>query len=401
MSAERATVAANGVHQPHIRITGLSKQYGKQGPLAVKDLNLEIGRGGFFGLVGPSGCGKTTTLQMLTGFVPPSSGDIEVSGKSILSVPAYKRGIAMMFQSYALFPHMTAHENVGFGLKVRRWKQSALHKRVEELLELVDLAGSGHKLPRQMSGGQQQRVALARALAIEPEVILLDEPLSNLDAKLRSEMRRELLRVLRDTGVTVVLVTHDQSEAFALCDRIALMFGGEVEAVADPESMYQRPPSIRAAEFIGESCLLPAEYIEAASEATAAIRLQLPGRPVIDCARTHRSHEPGQVGIALIRPECIRVTPARSGDADTHAVTGRVTDRTYGGEIVNYDIQVGSVSLTVREFAHSSVVRPGDDVLLHWEDEHVLFFPGRISATAPMQTNASAFEPSPTGTSAP
>jgi putative spermidine/putrescine transport system ATP-binding protein len=232
----------------------LTKRFGAA--TAVDGLSLSIEQGEFLSLLGPSGCGKTTTLQMIAGFVEPTAGAITLDGADLLAVKPAKRGLGIVFQSYALFPHMTVGENVAFGLEMRGVARGERARRVAEALDLVGLSGFAERFPRSLSGGQQQRVALARALVIRPRVLLLDEPLSNLDAKLREEMQVELRQIQRAVGITTILVTHDQAEAMALSDRIVIMNEGRVEQIASPDRAYDVPASRFVANFLGKSNVL-------------------------------------------------------------------------------------------------------------------------------------------------
>ena len=232
----------------------LTKKFGTH--LAVDGLSLEVEKGEFIALLGPSGCGKTTTLQMIAGFADPSSGAIQLEGRDLLAIKPAKRGLGIVFQSYALFPHMTVAENVAFGLEMQGVAAVERTKRVAETLNLVGLGAFAARFPRQMSGGQQQRVALARALVIRPNILLLDEPLSNLDAKLREEMQIELRQIQRTVGTTTILVTHDQAEAMALSDRIVVMNQGRAEQVGPPHEVYERPATPFVANFLGKTNLV-------------------------------------------------------------------------------------------------------------------------------------------------
>ena len=234
-----------------LTLDGVTRRFGDH--VAVNRIGLEVAKGEFVSLLGPSGCGKTTTLQMIAGFVDLSEGAIRLNGRNLAEVKPAQRGLGIVFQSYALFPHMTAAENVGFGLEMRKVPQGERGKRVSEALALVGLAGFEQRYPRRMSGGQQQRVALARAIVIKPEVLLLDEPLSNLDAKLREEMQIELRQIQRNLGTTTILVTHDQHEAMALSDRIVVMNKGVIEQVGTPLETYERPASSFVAKFLGKT----------------------------------------------------------------------------------------------------------------------------------------------------
>ena len=235
--------------RPYLVLGGLTKRFGDT--LAVNGLDLSIRKGEFVSLLGPSGCGKTTTLQMIAGFIEPTSGSVTLDGQDLLRVPPRARGLGIVFQSYALFPHMTVAGNVAFGLEMRGLPRRERENRVREALALVGLEPFAARLPRQLSGGQQQRVALARALVIRPSLLLLDEPLSNLDAKLREEMRDELRAIQRQTGATTILVTHDQAEAMALSDRIVVMNHGRAEQVASPQDVYAKPATPFVAQFLG------------------------------------------------------------------------------------------------------------------------------------------------------
>ena len=235
----------------YLELDRVGKQFGAQS--VVDDFSLTVGKGEFISFLGPSGCGKTTTLQMIAGFLDPSRGAIRLDGKDLTAVHPAKRGLGIVFQSYALFPHMTAAENVAFGLEMRNVPRTERAERIRAVLAMVGLAGYEDRHPRRMSGGQQQRVALARALVIRPSVLLLDEPLSNLDAKLREEMQIELRQIQRTLGTTTILVTHDQSEAMSLSDRIVVMSQGRIEQIGTPQEIYERPASAFVSQFLGKT----------------------------------------------------------------------------------------------------------------------------------------------------
>jgi len=232
-----------------LSLVGIEKRYGES--LAVAGIDLDVKEGEFVTLLGPSGCGKTTTLGLIAGFFPPTGGDVCIKGRSVAALPPFRRDIGVVFQDYALFPHMTAAENVAFGLRMRRVPRDEIARRVAEALDLVKLGGFGDRRPNEMSGGQRQRVALARALVIRPAILLLDEPLSNLDLKLREEMRVEIAELQRRLGITTVFVTHDQGEALVMSDRIAVMNHGRIEQVGSPIEIYEHPATRFVAEFIG------------------------------------------------------------------------------------------------------------------------------------------------------
>src|SRR6185295_5492660 len=258
-----------------LTLTQVQKQFPGGGAAAVQDFNLDVARGEFVSFLGPSGCGKTTTLRMIAGFEKPTAGTITVDGKDITYKPPNQRNVGMVFQSYALFPNMTVADNIGFGLKVRKRPKAAIAKKVAELIDLMSLGGRADRYPWQMSGGQQQRVALARALAIEPEVLLLDEPLSALDAKIRIVLRKEIRAIQRQLGITTVYVTHDQEEALSLSDRVVVMSDGRIEQIGTPFEIYNFPATAFVASFVGTLNAIEAKIVDAASG-----RLSLAGHEV-------------------------------------------------------------------------------------------------------------------------
>jgi ABC-type Fe3+/spermidine/putrescine transport system ATPase subunit len=283
-----------------LELVQLAKRYGRGGEPAVKDVSLVVEDGEFICLLGPSGCGKTTTLRMIGGFLKPDSGDVRIDGASVVGQPPERRPTAMVFQRYALWPHMTVWDNVAFGLQVRRRPRAEVERRVETALELVGLPALSKRYPQQLSGGQQQRVALARALVLEPRILLLDEPLSNLDAQLRIYMRTELTAIQRRVGITTVFVTHDQEEAMSIADRIAVMNAGVLEQLAPPAEIYARPATLFVATFIGTMNRLAAALGDAEVQA-GPFRLPRPApgpRPL------------GGALVAGIRPEDLQL---RSG----------------------------------------------------------------------------------------
>jgi ABC-type Fe3+/spermidine/putrescine transport system ATPase subunit len=251
-------MSENGMSENGVELTGVSKVYGNT--YAVRDVSLAVKEGEFLSVVGPSGCGKTTMLRMISGFVAPDSGDIWIGGASMEGVPVRDRRVGIVFQNYALFPNMTAYENVAFGMKSQKWAKARIEDKAAELLEMMGMGDRGGAYPRQLSGGQQQRIALARALAIEPRVLLLDEPLSALDAKVRNTLRFEIKRIQRDSGITTIYVTHDQEEALSISDRVALMRNGMLEQVGAPAELYAAPASEFAADFIGVNNILRGMY---------------------------------------------------------------------------------------------------------------------------------------------
>jgi spermidine/putrescine ABC transporter ATP-binding subunit len=312
-------------------VRGLGKRYSDS--VVVGPVSFTVAEGEFVSLLGPSGCGKTTTLRCIAGFEAPSAGDVLIDQRSILALPPHRRDIGLVFQSYALFPHLTVFENVAFGLRLRRRSADEVARRVDEALRLVDLVGLEARHPAQLSGGQQQRVALARCLALEPRLLLLDEPLSNLDLKLRLQMRAEIRKLQRRLGKTTVYVTHDQGEALALSDRIVVMSRGRVEQIGTPREIYEAPRTRFVADFIGASNLLPG-VVESESTMGAVVR--------VGAARLTSSEGrvvPGRSVTVLIRPERVRLLPPGSDRPGGSALAGRVAEVTYLGEDLHVTVQ--------------------------------------------------------------
>jgi putative spermidine/putrescine transport system ATP-binding protein len=343
------------VAHPYLELRGLSKRFGDT--VAVDDLSLRVGSGEFVSLLGPSGCGKTTTLQMIAGFVEPTSGAVTLNGQDLLRVPPRARGLGIVFQSYALFPHMTVAGNVAFGLEMRRLPRQEREIRVGEALALVGLEPYAARLPRQLSGGQQQRVALARALVIRPSLLLLDEPLSNLDARLREEMRDELRAIQRQTGATTILVTHDQAEAMALSDRIVVMNRGHAEQIASPQEVYARPATPFVARFLGRINLL---------EGTTRREGGLSRLEIGDACWTLPCVGSGDGGdgpvTAAVRPE--RVAFAQASEA---GLSGRVHTRVFLGRewLLHVETACGEMTVVTPNLG-SGQPGEGDLVRLRW-----------------------------------
>ncbi|HLE05007.1 MAG TPA: ABC transporter ATP-binding protein, partial [Anaerolineales bacterium] len=310
-----------------ITLKDLSKRFGDVP--AVENVNLKVEAGTLVCLLGPSGCGKTTTLRMIAGFEDPTQGQVLIGDDDITRMPPYTRPTAMVFQSYALFPHMSVFENVAYGLKARRRPKAEIEQRANEAIQLMELQGNERKSPPQLSGGQQQRVALARALVIRPKVLLFDEPLSNLDAQLRVRMRGEIRGLQRRLGITSVYVTHDQEEAFSIADVVALMNKGKLIQLGTPRELYRQPADRFVAEFVGLSNVVSAELVESRQDG-AVVRV---------LGQTIRSRRPpknpmGPVSVVL-RPEAMAI--AASGD---HGVPARVLNMAYVGPIARYRVQV-------------------------------------------------------------
>ncbi len=312
-----------------LELTGVQKHFGEFH--AVDDFNLVAERGEFVSFLGPSGCGKTTTLRMIAGFEQPTAGTIRIAGEDVTNRPPNRRNVGMVFQSYALFPNMTVADNIGFGLKVRKRPGDQIRKRVTELLELINLPNNGSRYPYQLSGGQQQRVALARALAFEPQVLLLDEPLSALDAKIRVALRHEIRSIQRQLGITTVYVTHDQEEALSLSDRVVVMSQGRMEQVGTPFEIYNFPSTAFVASFVGTLNVLTGAVADAGRG-----ELTIGGQPV-RVARPFEGAAGREVRLAL-RPEMVSLGAGGDGE---NRLTGKVVDVSFLGSIVRIRVGLG------------------------------------------------------------
>ena len=321
----------------NISLRGVSKRFG--GATAVDALSLDVAAGELVSLVGGSGCGKTTTLRMVAGFERPDAGEIRFDGRVVNDVPPRERGVGIVFQSYALFPTMTIYENIAFGLRVARWPDAKIRERVAEMVELTRLGGLEGRYANQLSGGQQQRVALARALARRPGILLLDEPLSALDAKIRLRLRGELRRIQQDLGITTLYVTHDQEEALSIADRIAVMAEGRIEQVGRPEEIYGAPRTEFVADFIGIANLLTCRVVSAAEGLVdwTGLRLRVPSRGLRD----------GERVMVSVRPEKLAVATSAPGDGAANRVEGVVEVATFLGAIVRAEVAVAGRTLVV------------------------------------------------------
>ena len=396
----------------HLVLSGLSKRYGDQ--LAVDGISLSIAQGEFVSLLGPSGCGKTTTLQMIAGFVEPTAGSIRIDGRDLLAIPASKRGLGIVFQNYALFPHLSVTTNIAFGLEMRQVAKAERMRRVADTLALVGLTGLSERYPAQLSGGQQQRVALARALVIQPELLLLDEPLSNLDAKLREEMQVELARIQRTIGITTLMVTHDQGEALALSDRVVVMHAGRIEQEGFPVDAYENPASGFVCDFLGKSNRFTIDRIDgvAATPAPAAVTGDDAAAAVqaihaihaihssdalrsVDAGPRKTSSGPPGTGIARMGPLTIALPPAvlarvKPGDRllvrpekigfgppGPAALPAKVASRVFQGNHWLYQFETAlGVVLVIRQNDGSPQPATGESVHLVWRAADMRAVPG-------------------------
>jgi spermidine/putrescine transport system ATP-binding protein len=354
-----------------IELTNVEKRFGEV--TALDGVSAEIREGEFFSLLGPSGCGKTTLLRCIAGFEDPTAGTIRIDGQDMTGVPANHRPTNMVFQSYAIFPHLNVEENVGYGLRRIGVKGAESKARIDEALAMVDLAGYGSRASTKLSGGQRQRVALARALVMRPRVLLLDEPLSALDKKLREQMQTELRQLQRHVGITFVLVTHDQEEALTMSDRCAVMFDGRIAQLATPEELYRRPVSRRVASFIGVMNFFEARV---AGENGATIAVEIAGLGPVEIPR---DQAPGGVNGAAarvgIRPEMLTIL-LEDGDAAEHEVTGEVADTQYYGDMTYYTIRLpgaeAPATVSMRNTAGRRILRQGDKARVGWGRDSVL-----------------------------
>jgi spermidine/putrescine ABC transporter ATP-binding subunit len=342
--------------------------------VAVEDVTLTIGPGSFFTLLGPSGSGKTTTLMMVAGFVSPTRGEIYVDGVPVADRPPQKRDLGMVFQSYAVFPHLTVFENVAFPLRVRKVPGGEIRRRVADALELVRLAGYEGRLPRQLSGGEQQRVALARALVFRPRVLLMDEPLGALDKKLRAHMQLELKHIQRHLHVTVIYVTHDQEEAVTMSDRVAVMRRGRIEQVGTPAELYEAPANRFVADFLGESNFLDGVVVEPSGADRYRVRAPgglefrgVSGTPL----------RPGDPVTAAVRPE--KILAGEPPGPDVNTAKGIVEEVIYAGDATRYRLGLGADGLLVVKVQNRFAARAyaaGDTVALAWDPGDTRLFPG-------------------------
>ena len=373
---------------PSVRLDAVTKRYGDV--VAVRSTTLEVPRGRFFSLLGPSGCGKTTTLRMIAGFEEPTAGVISIDGRDVTGVPPHRRDVNTVFQSYALFPHLTVYDNVAFGLRRRRVARAEVAERVGQTLETVRLSGYDKRRPSQLSGGQQQRVALARALVNLPAVLLLDEPLGALDLKLRKQLQIELKQIQREVGITFVYVTHDQEEALTMSDSIAVMNEGVVQQIGGPEDIYERPDTPFVADFIGVSNLLAGTAgarREAAQEVSLADGSLLLGEP-------RAQLRPGDACAVVVRPEKLALHETHERPERCAApLRGTISATLYLGTTTQYTVDLaGGGSLVVLEqnserASDATIWQPGQEALVAWSASHVLLLPQAGDVQDPLIAN--------------
>lgn len=343
----------------NVKVNSVAKTYGTTPVLS--DITTEFPEGSFTSLLGPSGSGKTTLLRIIAGFIKPDQGVVTIGNNDVTDIPVWGRNIGMMFQSYALFPHMTIAQNVAFGLERRGIKGAAARKEVDRALEMVRLPGFGDRTPKQLSGGQQQRVALARAIVIKPSVLLLDEPLSALDRRLRQEMQVELLRIQRESGLTTIFVTHDQEEALTLSDKVAILDKGRIVQIGEPETVYERPLTRFAAEFLGDSNFLTGTVDNGA--------VRLADGTVVRTTGTLPSS--GSKVTLAVRPEKMSIVPSPT---DGNSLTARITTVIYAGPVLSYLLETAD-GLPLKLFAQNrdgKVLSDGDTITLGWAPEHTV-----------------------------
>lgn len=336
------------------------------GTKAVNDVSLEVSRGEFFGLLGPSGCGKTTTLRMIAGLEQPDSGTIEFEDRNITSLPPERRGFGMVFQNYALFPHLNVFENVAFGLRARKMAKPEMQERVASALDLVQLPNYAKRRVDELSGGQQQRIAIARAIAIEPALLLFDEPLSNLDVSLREETRGELRELVTRLGLTAVYVTHDQEEAFALCDRISVMVSGKLRQSGEPRELYEHPAGASVAKFLGRNNLIRAVRLSSSKTSDGEFKT-LDGDHVLRLPIAHEQLAPlNQPVLLAIRPEHVHIN---NGDL-TNSIQGTIREIVFAGATSAVRVDAGGLVIEAL-ILKSTTLKVGDTCTLALPAEHL------------------------------
>lgn len=355
-----------------VTLNNIVKRFGNF--TAVHRSSLDIAEGAFVTLLGPSGCGKTTNLRMIAGLLDPTEGEILIGGKRVNDVPIHKRNLGLVFQNYALFPHKTVAENVAFGLKYRDVAKSDIPAKVKAALDLVQLPDVGHRYPKELSGGQQQRIALARAIVIEPDVLLLDEPLSALDANLREDMRVELKRIQARIGVTTVFVTHDQSEALAMSDQIVVMSAGRVEQVGAPEDVYNTPASEFVANFLGASNILEAKCTGTRADGDVTLEAPIFGQMTVPAAKAPRVEGAGPAKL-VVRAEKLLLSKEKAAEGVV-SVPATVETVDYQGQAVRYFVRAGETQLQAINMIDGHPFAEGSQINLHLRPQDCAALPG-------------------------
>jgi len=360
-----------------VRVEDVVKKFGEV--MAVDNVSIEVFAGEFFSILGPSGCGKTTLLRSIAGLEEPDWGTIYLSGKPINSTPPYQRDVNMVFQNYALFPHMNVYENVAFGLKVKKIKKDEIKERVFKALELVGLSGMSNRAPKQLSGGQQQRIALARALVNEPSVLLLDEPLGALDLKLRKQMQLELKSLQKRLGITFIYVTHDQEEALTMSDRIAIMCEGKLNQVGTPSQVYEEPKTEFVANFIGISNLFPGDLKNGANST-----LILTTSDGFEIKAVASDMNFPKTAIAMVRPEKIRITPYKPGEGqeeqEVNLLRGKIEEIVYLGTVIQFIVNLNEkklVRVLEKNYSKTLDFAVNQEVFVSWDISSTVILPGR------------------------
>lgn len=380
MSVNTTAGAAAGSSHFALEVSGVSKFYGDS--TAVDDVSFQLEPGTFLTMLGPSGSGKTTTLNMIAGFSQPDRGSITVNGRDITEIAPHKRGIGVVFQNYALFPHLNVEQNVAFPLEMTGMRRSEALTQARKTLEMVELSACSKHLPRQLSGGQQQRVALARAVVFEPPLLLMDEPLGALDKRLRVQMQIEIMRISRNLGSTVVYVTHDQEEALVMSDLIAVYRNGGIEQLGSSRDLYENPRTLFVADFIGESVKLPCSVSSAGDLIGEGWGGNMPER-----ARTENGR-----GVLVLRPEDLSLTPDHAGlSAEPNQICGTVADVIYVGSALITLVQIGGareIEVRAPRSAASLAIRRGDAVRVSWRPDDAVLVPDAGSASRGAETEA-------------
>jgi len=359
-----------------LELAGITKYYGQV--LGVGPVSLTVEPGEFVSLLGPSGCGKTTTLRIVAGLETPSSGELLINGEAVTHAPVHRRNIGLVFQNYALFPHLSIHDNIAFGLRYRKVDKTEIADRVEQVLKLVNLHGLGKRLPRQLSGGQQQRVAVARAIVINPSILLFDEPLINLDMALRQHMQEEIKRIQREVGITTLYVTHDQNEAMALSDRIAVLFHGHLHQLAPPSDIYEQPATAEVADFIGEINYLGGEVRETAGGAVFRTAQGTTLQLAADCAA-----RAGDGRRIAIRPHRVRVVDGDSGAANVFVC--EIERSVYSGDLIRARLRLPAGDVLQVNAHNVQELRKhllGPKVAIELRPQDLQFFPDKVTTAA-------------------